>query len=442
MEQILLCNRRACMEQGRRLVRLRLVDTNEEQQERITLYHKTDIVASRSDLLNDKTLRNRLDAHILAMCKAYTLMQVKRMDMNSRIFEREVSKMLTDSSPLAKGRPSESMMSRFTRYIEESHRDGVIGDGRYAVVICKARKLQRYLYIKGLTGITARDFSKELLLEYRQFIYDEYLYVSKFPSLYPRGGGHRPPKKRCKDTTVVHDLTILKAFFSELENAGEIRKSPFCRLSSEKRISIMHVMYDDPYFLKADELRQVIQTDVPDELKRAKDIFVLNCAIGCRIGDLQRMTMNKYAISEDGIPYIHYIPSKTSRSQKTNKEVQTPLVPVAVDIVERTHLELFEHNADYGLKCYNDDLKRLLTFCGIQRTVCHFDPVTHDNIYLPICEVATSKLARKTHVDMLNKVQINYYAAGLHKAGSEAVFRYTSLELADRYVLLKAAFGE
>jgi len=42
---------------------------------------------------------------------------------------------------------------------------------------------------------------------------------------------------------------------------------------------------------------------------------------------------------------------------------------------------------------------------------------------------------------MLNKVQINYYAAGLHRAGSDAVFRYTSLELADRFALLNAAFG-
>ena len=42
---------------------------------------------------------------------------------------------------------------------------------------------------------------------------------------------------------------------------------------------------------------------------------------------------------------------------------------------------------------------------------------------------------------MLNKVQINYYAAGLHCQGSDAVFRYTGLELKDRYTLLQAAFG-
>ena len=45
-----------------------------------------------------------------------------------------------------------------------------------------------------------------------------------------------------------------------------------------------------------------------------------------------------------------------------------------------------------------------------------------DNVYRPLYEVASSKLARKTHVDMLNKVQINYYAAGLHREGAKAAF--------------------
>jgi hypothetical protein len=56
--------------------------------------------------------------------------------------------------------------------------------------------------------------------------------------------------------------------------------------------------------------------------------------------------------------------------------------------------------------------------------------------------VASSKLCRKTHVDMMNKVQINMYAAGLHKEGSDAVERYTKLDIKDRFVLMCAAFKQ
>ena len=201
-------------------------------------------------------------------------------------------------------------------------------------------------------------------------------------------------------------------------------------------------MYDAPIFLKADELRRVMQTAVPPELQQTKDIFVLNCALGCRISDLKRLTMDKVAISEEGIPYVHYIPSKTARLLAMNQEIQTPLITSALEIVQRTRLAFNGHNPKYEKQVYNKNLRRLLEYCGIDRRVCLYDSERGDNIYKPLYEVASSKLARKTHVDMLTKVQINYYAAGLHREGSGAVFRYTSLELKDRYTLLLAAFGE
>ena len=336
---------------------------------------------------------------------------------------------------------SEPLYPRFLRYIDEAHRDGVIGDGRYAVALGKAAKLNRFLTIIGQRSMPACDLTTDMLMEFRQFLYDEYKYVSLYPHLYPRGSGHHWPKKRLRDTTVVHDLKLLQAFFAELENADEIRRSPFRKLSMEKRRIIMHTMYDAPVFLRAEELKVVIETDVPVELQWAKDLFVLNCAIGCRIGDLLRLTMDKVTVSDEGIPYVHYIPSKTARLQKSNVEVHTPLIEPALEIIKRTGLHFMDHNHHYGLQQYNKTLRRLLRYCGITRQVSLFCQESGDNIYKPICDVATSKLARKTHIDMLNKVQINYYAAGLHRTGSDAVFRYTNLELKDRYELLLAAFG-
>ncbi len=407
-----------------------------------TFYHSTGIKARPEDAVRDKKLRNELEHHKLAMCKAYTLMQVKRMDMNSRIFESQVQRVMTGNLGLATHRTGEPLYKRLVRYIEEAYRDGVIGQGRSCVLLGKARKLQRFLIIKGLSDIGIREFSSDLLLEYRSFIYDEYLYVSQFPELYPKGEGRHAPQRRCKDTTVVHDLKALQAFFRELEDTGEIRKSPFKKISFEKRRSIMHVMYDAPFFLKAEELKQVMRTPVPPELQQTKDVFVLNCALGCRISDLKRLTMDKVAVSEEGIPYVHYIPSKTARVLTMNREIQTPLIWSAMEIIKRTQLVFNGHNPKYEKQVYNKNLRLLLEYCGINRQVCIYDAERNDNIYRPLYEVASSKLARKTHVDMLTKVQVNFYAAGLHREGSGAVFRYTNLELKDRYELLRAAFEE
>ena len=371
-----------------------------------------------------------------------TLCFVPSTDIRNLIFGNEVLKNLTTVKGAIKtNTKTEPLYQRFVRYLDDAHRDGVIGDGRYAVAKGKASKLQRFLTINGLSSITADDFSSDLVLEFRQFVYDEYQYVPQHLELYPRKSGHRPPTKRCCNSTVVHDLKLLQAFFAELENTEEISVSPFRRISAKKRRVIMHVMYDDPVFLRAEEFRQVLQTTVPKELQWAKDIFVLNCAIGCRISDLLRLTPDKVSVSDNDIPYVHYIPSKTVNKQTTNKEVVTPLIEPAMEIIRRTNLKLIDGNLNYAKQRYNKTLRKLLEYCGINRQVSLFDSETGDNISKPLYEVATSKLARKTHIDMLNKVQINYYAAGLHSAGSDAVFRYTQLELADRNVLMKAAFS-
>ncbi|MCR4848296.1 MAG: hypothetical protein K5920_05570 [Bacteroidales bacterium] len=404
------------------------------------LYHSTGILTRPDEAQNNPELRNELDRHCLAMCKAYTMMQLRRMDMNNRIFENEVSRVLTDSWMLGVSKKTEPLYPRFLRYLEEAHRDGVIGDARYAVALSKARKLNRFLTIIGHTSLTARDFTTDHVLEFRRFISEEYRYVALFPDLYPRSSGHRPPQKRCCNTTVVHDLKLLQAFFAELENNGEVRRSPFRKISAEKRRAIMHVMYDAPIFLRSSELKHIMNAKVPSDLQWVKDLFVLNTAIGCRIGDLLRLTPDKIAVSDDGIPYVHYMPSKTIDKQSTNQELMTPLIEPAMEIIKRTNLKLMGPNLNYGRQRYNKALRKLLRFCSITRQVSLFCEDTGDNVYKPLCEVATSKLARKTHIDMLNKVQINYYVAGLHRKGSDAVFRYTSLELADRYALLRAAF--
>lgn len=95
---------------------------------------------------------------------------------------------------------------------------------------------------------------------------------------------------------------------------------------------------------------------------------------------------------------------------------------------------------DWCIKVYNW-VKKLLEYCEISRKVAMFSAALGTNEYKSIYEIASSKLARKTHVDLMNKVQIDKYAAGLHAKGSGAVDRYTGLGIKERFILMCAAFG-
>ena len=95
-----------------------------------------------------------------------------------------------------------------------------------------------------------------------------------------------------------------------------------------------------------------------------------------------------------------------------------------------------------GERGYNAKIKQLLAFCKIDRLVAKYDKATNTNKYMSMHDTSSSKMARKTHIDMLNKVQINQYAAGLHKEGSKAVNRYTFQSIEDRFILMCAAFDD
>ena len=133
---------------------------------------------------------------------------------------------------------------------------------------------------------------------------------------------------------------------------------------------------------------------------------------------------------------------KTADAQMDNTELKTPIVRFAFDIIKKTdfHFPILKNVS--GAFGYNNRIKALLQHFNIDRLVEQYNEETKENEYVKLYKVASSKLARKTHVDMMNKVQVDMYAAGLHKVGSSAVNRYTELEVKDRFVLMNAAFEQ
>ena len=452
MERILMYNRSSTKGDTIR-IRLRLSDGRD-----VTLYHSTGIRAKKADLqkftaegnlkpkitVYNKELKAEINQHFLAMSKAYASMKERGMDMTSAVLEQEIEKIL---SPVVEQRllSAETLCERYVRFADESRRDGIIGADRYKMIIGQADKLRRFLTIKGLSKISPAEFDTALLLEYRQFVFDEFEYVEKYPKLYPvekKLGARRNPDHRASINTVVNTMKNLQALFNELEKTDEIMKSPFRRLTTEKKRAVMHTMYDSPIFLRQDEFQKVIDTEGPKKLQGIKDAFILNCCFGCRIGDFSRLSMEKISVSPEGIPYIHYIPSKTSGTQDTNKEITTPIIRLAYDIIMRTRFDFGVNLSKTGANFYNKKVRDLIEACGINRKVTIYDQEKHDNVYVPLYEEASSKLARKTHVDMMSKVQVNLYAAGLHREGSSAVNRYTNMEMKDHFALMNVAFDQ
>ena len=430
-------------------VRFRLRDGRELQ-----LFHSTGISTTVGNLAKfepngelaksvkvyDAQLKKQIETEYNLMYDAYTKMKEEGMDMTSETLERIIEEKRNPIEEIREN--SVTIVERFHQYLEDAFRDGIVGELRKKHITVVINKLNRFLIIKGQSQMTPPEFDERWLMDFRNFIFDEYKYVDKHKRLYKDIKEQNRPKERVSMNTVTSQMKMLQTFLNELENNDEINKSPFRKLGKERRKAVMKTMYDEPFFLRKDELEKVIKSKIPAYLEETRDAFLVQCAIGCRIGDFVKFNMDRVSVSDDGIPYVHYIPHKTADKQNDNVEICTPLVRFAFDIIKRTNFVLPALKNICGTMGYNTRIKALLSVCKINRKVAQYDESAKENVYLPLNEVASSKLCRKTHVDLMNKVQIDRYAAGLHKQGSAAVNRYPALELKDRFVLTNLAFGQ
>ena len=446
---LITIKRRTTKTSGTIKLRFRLRDGRD-----LELYHKSDIEAELSALSKfddygkkkprvtgyDPDLESSIKLEMERMAKAYETMQEKGMDMTSEIFEQEIAKVTFEVKQIRS--EQESLITRFRRYTEEALRDRIIGKARYDHFVTFGNKLNRYLIIKGLSEISPAEVDPEFLMDFRNFIFDEYKYVPKHKELYHDMKRANKPTARLSLNTVATQMKTLQTFFAQLDDNDEIPKSPFRKLGKERRQNVFKTMFDDPIFLRADEFQIVMTHKVAEKLEPARDAFILQCALGCRISDFSSLTMDSVGVSDEGIPFVHYLPQKTKGTQDTNTEIQTPLVRFAFDIVKRTKFDFPCLKYAYGTNGYNAQIRAILTTCKIDRKVAVFNEETKKNEYVTVSSQGSSKLCRKTHVDMMNKVQINKYAAGLHREGSGAVDRYTNMELKDRFILMNAAFNQ
>ena len=423
----------------------------------VDLYHKSQIKADLKDLAKfdengnvkprvsvvNKELKLALDIEMDAMHTAYQRLcdKMQKANINGELFETEIDAVLNPDTQREE-KSQMTMLSRFDRFINEGLRDGVFGEARMRHYRVVYGELERFLAIKNLRSITAAEFTADMLMDLRDFFTNEYEYVEKYFYLYEDKKEREIPRQPRELNTTINKLKQFQAFFNELEDKEEILASPFRKLGKKRKASVLRGRFDEPIFLYKEELLKIMATEVPDILLEVKDCFLLQCAFGSRITDYQALSMDKVKVSREGIPYIHYLPKKTLRENIVNKEIETPILRYALDLIKKWQFNFPILKYVSGKSGYNTKIKQLLEYCGIDRECKVFDSSLNDNVYKPLYEFGSSKLCRKTHVDMMNKVQVDMYAAGLHKEGSSAVKRYTKLEMKDHFTLMCAAFDQ
>lgn len=273
--------------------------------------------------------------------------------------------------------------------------------------------------------------TKDDVEDFIDYLRDEADLVKEYPAIfgqllkdYPSGmsKGQTVLAKR-GDNTIISLSKDLKALFTWLYETGRTKNRPFdgVKIGSER--------FGTPYYITIDERNQIADFDFSfsKHLETQRDIFVFQCLIGCRVGDLMRLTADNIT---DGI--LTYTPHKT-KDESEPLQARVPLHPRALSLIEKydgvdPQGRLFPC---ISAQKYNDAIKEIFTKVGITRSVEIRNAVTGESETRPINEIASSHLARRTFVGnayfKVSDPSIIGKMSG-HVEGSKAFARYRNIE--------------
>lgn len=290
--------------------------------------------------------------------------------------------------------------------------------------------------------------TKDIINDFFHYFKFEYQYQEKYPDLYKRLLRDNPVEITAKHKTakiterghnhVVNLMRKFRTFTIWLNKEGYTSIRPF---DKDHGVEIPDEEYGTPIVLTIEERNKIADFDlsVKPHLERQRDVFIFQCLIGCRVGDLLKMNPDNIAV-EEGIQYIHYIPRKTRKGKPVTATV--PLNKRAVAILNKyRNMDLTPYKTKTNPRPllpfissvkYNESLKEIFKLCGIDRMVTVIDPVSGDQVQKPLYEVASSHKARSCFVgNIYNEVQDPKLISSMsgHAMGSKAFERYRDIPI-------------
>lgn len=340
--------------------------------------------------------------------------------LTSELLDQEIDKRLHPDRYIVE-QPRQTFFEAYEEFIEKRK----LSDWRVWAIQVVIRALKRYeLYARRNVD---RRFTLDLdtvtplvLGDFEEFLRNEHTFCEQYPEIYEAVPESRTPQPRGQNT-INGILTKLRTFFIWANDVGKTTNNPF------KNYIVEECVYGTPYYISIDERNKIYRTNLSrhPQLAIQRDVFVFQCLIGCRVGDLYKLTRENII---DGA--VEYIPRKTRDGHPVT--VRVPLNDTAKEIIAKyadyAGPSLFPLMAEQQ---YNKAIKRIFLAAGIKRRVTILNPLTREAEQRPIWEVASSHLARRAFVGNLYKQVKDPNLVGAlsgHKEGSRAFARYRDID--------------
>lgn len=284
---------------------------------------------------------------------------------------------------------------------------------RYESFVRQSQGRARYV-------LDVKKVDKALLDDLYEYLENECEFVQKYPRILEENPESREIKPR-GENHMVGIFKRIRAFFNWLYETQQIDSFPF------RGFEMPTERYGSPICLRLEDVEKIYNTDLSayKSLAVQRDIFVFQCLVGCRVGDLLRLKKRDVINGA-----IEYIPSKTIKDHGETLEV--PLNSISREIIERYADEPGERLLPFECSYrYNVDIKEVFALAGVTYLVTELDPLTRREKKTPINEIASSHLARRTFINTIYKEYNDPSMVSSmtgHVDGSRAFSRYRKID--------------
>lgn len=317
----------------------------------------------------------------------------------------------------------QNLWARFLATKEERARQTYIGYRQAGRAFLRFAELEKKKRGTGASSLDVDTFTADDFARFAAYAADERRELQAYPELWQTAG--RVKRGGRGSNSVTQYVYAVRSFFIWCSKAGITDNAPQRNYTPKRQV------YAEPFFLTKAERDAVQAFDLSarPQLAAARDVFIFHCYIGCRAGDLLRLTNDNVRGR-----FLEYTPQKTRNAAAVVKSLRVPLHPVAEAILQRYkgqgkggRLLPFPPSTDK----YNKAIKQILAAAGITRKVQTIDKETHGLTYKPLCEVASSHTARKTFAGILyTQTRDPNLVCALtgHVQGSKAFLRYRKID--------------
>lgn len=416
----------------------------------ILIYHKSDIKVNphdwdkKKDCIKANLWRDRneekekfnksiIDRKEIIQ-SAYNNIENKE-GVTSKILELEIDKLLHPENHVQVIEKPKSFFELFEIFIAD-HKVSQRRKDNFKVVLRVLRRYEIYTNtVKNKTlTLTVDTITGDTLRDIETYLVNEHTLLKKYPEIIKAVPESKQPEERGQNT-INNWFTKFKTFYHWAVEGGETSNDPFKNIiinKGDKKViikgyKIETCRYGTPYYLTLEERTKLLNHNLSfnPQLEAQRDVFIFQCLIGCRVGDLLELTSSNVI---DG--FIQYVANKTITEKATT--IKVPLSKTAQMIINK-----YPSNKDGRLlpfiseQKYNEAIKDAFTLAGLKRKVTIINPTTSKPEQQPLNKIASSHLARRTFISLMYKQVSDPNIIGSmtgHVEGSKSFARYREID--------------